>query len=142
VDASQFFTSTERSTFTYTKPLVCAPGAVPVELSRLDVKNWTHTPARLSRSLAEAVRFVAADVDAIIVMDQSARPTPARSPPPFAARSAELGAENPQADCRGQSAARCADFTNVIWKMNAAELSALGGGDVAPSPRGMDAPFL
>ena len=48
VDVSHFVTTTERRTFTYTKPLICAPGAAPVELSRLDVKNWTPTPAVLS----------------------------------------------------------------------------------------------
>ena len=130
VDASQFFTSTDRSTFTYTKPLICAPDAVPVELSRLDVKNWTHTPASLSRSLAEAVRFVAPDVDAIIVMDQVSEADTGAITPAVRRALAELGAEKPVRPIVADSRRSLREFTNVIWKMNAAELSALGGGDV------------
>jgi rfaE bifunctional protein kinase chain/domain len=131
VDASQFITSTERRTFTYTKPLICAPDAAPVELSRLDVKNWTHTPARLSRSLAEAVRFVAPEVDAIIVMDQVSEADTGAITPAVRRALAELGDENPARPIVADSRRSLRDFTNVIWKMNAAELSALGGGDVS-----------
>ena len=43
---------------------------LPRELSRLDIKNWTPTPAALGARLAENVRALAAEVDAIVVMDQ------------------------------------------------------------------------
>lgn len=129
VDASQFFTTTERRTFTYTKPLICAPDTVPVELSRLDVKNWTHTPASLSRILAEAVRFVAPDVDAIIAMDQVSDADTGAITPAVRRALAELGAENPPRPIVADSRCSLRGFSNVIWKMNAAELAALGGGD-------------
>src|ERR1051326_2862323 len=46
-DISHFVTSSERRTFTYTKPLVFTPGKPPQELNRLDIKNWTPTPENL-----------------------------------------------------------------------------------------------
>jgi rfaE bifunctional protein kinase chain/domain len=130
VDASQFFTTTERRTFTYTKPLVCAPEAVPVELSRLDVKNWTHTPSRLSRTLAEAVRYAAPEVDAIIVMDQVSEADTGAITPAVRRALAEIGADNSIKPIVADSRRSLRDFANVIWKMNAAELATLGGGDV------------
>src|SRR5688572_18219069 len=36
--------SSQRRTFTYSKPLLVHKGKVPVELNRLDIKNWTDTP--------------------------------------------------------------------------------------------------
>ncbi len=65
-----FLQTALRRTFTYCKPLVLAEGKPPVELSRLDTKNWTPTPAVLRRQLAAAVRALAGRVDAIILMDQ------------------------------------------------------------------------
>ena len=46
VELDHFVTTPERRTFTYCKPLVVEPGREPVELSRLDSKNWTPTPSR------------------------------------------------------------------------------------------------
>src|SRR5213593_559181 len=41
-----YFLQTDlRRTFTYCKPLVLEPGKPPVELNRLDSKNWTPAPA-------------------------------------------------------------------------------------------------
>ena len=45
VELDHFVTSPERRTFTYCKPLVVEPDREPVELNRLDSKNWTPTPA-------------------------------------------------------------------------------------------------
>jgi len=47
VRLSHFVKTAQRQTFTYCKPLVMAPGNLPVELSRFDLKNWTPTPALL-----------------------------------------------------------------------------------------------
>lgn len=59
-----------RRTFCYTKPLLLHPGQPPVELSRLDFKNWDVTPEPLADQLADAVRQLARLVDAMIVLDQ------------------------------------------------------------------------
>src|SRR5512145_2281689 len=47
VKLNGFVQTPDRRTFTYCKPLVMAPGKPPVELNRLDSKNWTPTPALL-----------------------------------------------------------------------------------------------
>jgi bifunctional ADP-heptose synthase (sugar kinase/adenylyltransferase) len=65
-----FVTTLERHTFTYSKPLRIHPGAAPEELSRLDIKNWTPTPASVAQELASSVRRLAPQVDALILMDQ------------------------------------------------------------------------
>ena len=126
VDTSHFLTTTDRHTFTYTKPLICAPGAAPVELSRLDVKNWTPTPAALSEMLAEAVRTVAPDVDAFIVMDQVSEPDTGVVTAEVRAALTQLAAANPARPIVADSRRTLRDFPGVIWKMNSAELEALG----------------
>ena len=55
VDLSGILTASGRHTFTYTKPLVHRVGRPPEELSRLDLKNWTPTPAPLRAALSEAM---------------------------------------------------------------------------------------
>jgi len=69
-DISRFVTSPLRRTFTYTKPLVCEPNKAPVELNRLDIKNWSPTPESLQDEVCAAVTRVAEQVDAIILLDQ------------------------------------------------------------------------
>src|SRR5262245_15253207 len=59
-----------RRTFTYCKPLVCTLGQPPVELNRLDSKNWTPTPAPVREHVARAVRELSDQVDAMILLDQ------------------------------------------------------------------------
>ena len=70
VELDHFVTSPERRTFTYCKPLVVEPGREPVELNRLDSKNWTPTPAALVQRLAEGLREIAPAMDAMIVLEQ------------------------------------------------------------------------
>jgi rfaE bifunctional protein kinase chain/domain len=70
VRADAFLLTAERRTFTYTKPLVISPGQFPRELNRLDTKNWSPTPAGLQHRLIAALRKLAPEVDAIILLDQ------------------------------------------------------------------------
>src|SRR4051812_21681348 len=69
-DISFFQTSPQRRTFTYTKPLICEPNKAPVELNRLDIKNWTPTPPSLQDEISAAIRKIAEEVDAMILLDQ------------------------------------------------------------------------
>ena len=71
VSLNYFFPTVGRRTFTYTKPLVIRLGKTPKELNRLDLKNWTPTPATIGRNLARAIYQVASSVDAIIILDQT-----------------------------------------------------------------------
>ena len=70
VQTSHFLRTPERRTFTYCKPLVLEPGRAPRELSRLDSKNWSPTPAPVRRALNDAFEMVAARAHALILMDQ------------------------------------------------------------------------
>src|SRR6266404_6981925 len=49
----------QRRTFTYCKPLVLTPNQPPVELNRLDFKNWTPTPASLQIEVRERLESAA-----------------------------------------------------------------------------------
>lgn len=70
VSLEHFLQTPARRTFTYCKPLVCAPGAVPRELNRLDSKNWTPTPASVRQALTDSFERAAERAHAVIVMDQ------------------------------------------------------------------------
>ena len=70
VDLTHFLVSANRSTFTYTKPLLMNKGCPPRELSRLDTKNWTPTPAALSKQISDSLVAMMETCDAVILMDQ------------------------------------------------------------------------
>ena len=70
VKLSHFVHTRHRHTFTYCKPLIIEANKPPVELNRLDLKNWTPTSAWLQGLLIKQLQEVAAAVDAIIVLDQ------------------------------------------------------------------------
>jgi rfaE bifunctional protein kinase chain/domain len=122
-----FLRTPRRSTFTYAKPLVRRAYTPPVELNRLDIKNWSPTPPDVEADLCRAIESIADSVDAWILLDQTdlvdtgvltrrvrqmlgdmARGTPDK---PFLA------------DCRrGLSG-----WPPFDWKMNMAELARLTG---------------
>lgn len=70
VEMDHVLESSERHTFTYSKPLLMHKNRAPEELSRLDTKNWTPTPESLQQHIAEAIRQLASEVDAMILLDQ------------------------------------------------------------------------
>ncbi len=70
VNGAHFFLGRDRHTFTYCKPLVITPGQPPVELNRLDLKNWTRTPAALQGKFIGAMEELRSEVDAFIFLDQ------------------------------------------------------------------------
>jgi rfaE bifunctional protein kinase chain/domain len=71
VHLEHFFATDARRTFTYCKPLIIQPGRPLQELSRLDSKNWTATPALLQGRLIDSVSNIAAEeVNAMILLDQ------------------------------------------------------------------------
>lgn len=70
VRLDHFLQTNLRRTFTYAKPLLIEPGRPPVELNRLDFKNWSPTPAPVLERLRESIATLASRVDAVIVLDQ------------------------------------------------------------------------
>lgn len=113
-----------RRTFTYCKPLLVRAGAAPVELNRLDSKNWTPTPPALCHALAEAVRALQGKVDLVVVMDQvDVHGTGVVSQPVLEAL-AELALTIPVlADSRNGFAA----YPPLVFKMNRMEFVVMAG---------------
>jgi len=60
-----------RRTFTYCKPLLVRAGQPPVELNRLDSKNWAPTPAAVEEALVRSLLEACRHVDALIVLEQA-----------------------------------------------------------------------
>lgn len=124
VNAEHFLQTPQRRTFTYGKPLILEPGLPPRELSRLDAKNWTPTPPEVTAILRRSVALLRPQVDAVILMDQVDAPETGVVTSGLLAEFGEGASGQPViADSRRG----LRDFPPVIFKMNAAELSALTG---------------
>jgi rfaE bifunctional protein kinase chain/domain len=119
-----------RRTFTYTKPLIMEAGKAPRELSRLDLKNWTPTPPDLEHKLIGAIRAVAADVDAFIVMDQVDVPETGVVTAAVREALAKIAEARPTLAILADSRRGLRDWPPFIFKMNHHELGALLGRDL------------
>ncbi|AMV38659.1 bifunctional heptose 7-phosphate kinase/heptose 1-phosphate adenyltransferase [Planctomyces sp. SH-PL62] len=125
VSTEHLLTAHDRRTFTYCKPLVVRPGAIPVELNRLDSKNWTPTPKLLELRLVESLRAVAARCHAIVVLEQvDAAETGVVTRGLLEAIDA-LTDEHPRLLFLADSRRGLRDWPGVGLKMNAAELAAM-----------------
>lgn len=127
VKMDAFCLTAERRTFTYTKPLLVSPVKPPRELSRLDFKNWTPTPPRLQRRLAESLRSVAQEVDAIIVLDQVDCPETGVVTKRLLETIRTIQKERPGLLILADSRQGLQGYPPVALKMNRAELSRLAG---------------
>lgn len=122
-----FFETPHRRTFTYTKPLVHEPGAPPRELSRLDLKNWTPTPAEVSRKIVGALEAIADEVDAIMVMDQVDLEGTGVVTTEVREALAALAKARPRLPILADSRRSLRDWPSLIFKMNRQELGSLLG---------------
>ncbi len=126
VQLDHFLTTPLRRTFTYCKPLVLDPGQPPRELNRLDSKNWTPTPPPIVQHIVQALGTLRGEVDAVIVMDQvDVAETGVVSSGVLPA----LTGFPPTVPVLADSRRGLRDYPPVIFKMNAAELRALIGGE-------------
>ncbi len=122
-----FIQTPDRRTFTYCKPLVMAPGKPPQELNRLDSKNWTPTPALLEAQLINNLVSLSATADAVVLMDQVDVPETGVVTRRLLDTVKALALNQPELPVLADSRRSLRDFPPVIFKMNAAELSALSG---------------
>ncbi|MBI2926313.1 MAG: carbohydrate kinase [Verrucomicrobia bacterium] len=127
VRMSHFVQTDLRRTFTYTKPLVHEPGKAPVELNRLDIKNWTPTPAAVQARLAGPLVELAGKVDALILMDQVDLPETGAVTTRLLEAILEVARAHPELPILADSRRGLKGYPSVIFKMNAAELAALAG---------------
>lgn len=127
VRLEHFQITAERRTFTYCKPLVLAPGKPPAELNRLDSKNWTPTPASIQEQFIRSVGKLAAEVDALIFLDQVDVPETGVITTKLLESVASISRERPRLLMMADSRRGLRDFPNVTFKMNSAELGVLAG---------------
>jgi rfaE bifunctional protein kinase chain/domain len=127
VETGSFIQTPLRRTFTYTKPLVVEQGKAPMELSRLDIKNWTPTPVEVEHRIREAFLRLAAEVDAIILMDQVDIPETGVVTRSLLAAIDEYVASHSGPLIIADSRRGLKGYPKVTFKMNAAELAALTG---------------
>ena len=127
VRLSHLVRTTHRRTFTYCKPLIIEANKAPVELNRLDLKNWTPTPAQVQGLLINQLQEVAASVDAIIVLDQVDIPETGAVTRKVLAALKSLIEAKPGLLVLADSRRGLRGFPPVVFKMNAAELAALTG---------------
>jgi rfaE bifunctional protein kinase chain/domain len=116
-----------RRTFTYCKPLVIEPGQPPVELNRLDSKNWTPTPASVEEAINLAIKKLAARVDGIILLDQVDVSNTGVVTENVLNTVDAISRANPKLLIIADSRRGLRDFPPVTYKMNRAELARLSG---------------
>jgi rfaE bifunctional protein kinase chain/domain len=116
-----------RRTFTYCKPLILKPGGGPVEMSRLDSKNWTPTPGKVQDLLIGQMCEAIHSMDAVIVLDQVDQPGTGVITQGLLEKLSSLMKEKPELTILADSRRGLSGYPPVIFKMNASELSALTG---------------
>jgi bifunctional ADP-heptose synthase (sugar kinase/adenylyltransferase) len=136
VDGRFFIQTAQRRTFTYCKPIVVERGKTPVELNRLDSKNWTPTPAALEQKLAGAVAAVAGEVDAIVVLNQVDVAETGVVGAAVLSAIARVAEAQPALPILADSRGGLRNFPAVMLKMNRAELAAFVGQTTLPEVPG------
>lgn len=136
VELTGFQTSVERRTFTYCKPLVVAAGRDPVELNRLDSKNWTPTSRNVEDRLIASVASLRDSVDAVILLDQVDVPETGVVTKRVREAVAETFAVRPEVIVLADSRRGLGDFPKFGFKMNAAELVRIGSASQATDSNG------
>ena len=127
VSLDNFLRTPDRRTFTYTKPLIHQPAKAPVELSRLDIKNWAPTPADVEGELCSALQDLAPQFDALIAMDQAGVPGCGVITPAVLKTVRELSVAYPKLVILADSRHGLGSFPPLVFKMNAAEFAVLTG---------------
>jgi rfaE bifunctional protein kinase chain/domain len=128
VRIDKFLSTPLRRTFTYCKPLLVEPGSPPRELNRLDSKNWTPTPPDVEQWFVAALRELAAEIDALVIMDQVDAAETGVATRRVLEAVAQLTAEHPQLRILADSRRSLRGYPQVSLKMNRAELGVLLGG--------------
>lgn len=116
VRTDALFSSPEFRTFTYCKPMLSPKDGPPVELNRLDSKNWSPMPGFAEDDLVRAIGRL--DVDAVVVMDQVDGEQHGVVTPRVREAARRIGKLALADSRRGLR-----DFPPMLFKMNAAELS-------------------
>jgi bifunctional ADP-heptose synthase (sugar kinase/adenylyltransferase) len=130
VDLEHVFTWEARRTPTYTKPMLFRPGEPGRELNRLDIQNRTPLPGAAEERVGEALEWVFARVDALVVLDQVRDADCGVVTEGVRDRLAQLAGRHPDAFVLADSRERVGRFRGVCLKPNERECvgSVLGPG--------------
>ena len=127
VHTDHFICSNLRDTFTYSKPLLCELNKPPVELNRLDQKNWTPTPEEISNQVCEGIEKLIHEVDACIIMDQVDIEETGVITSQVLQRLGQIQQEHPEKLIIADSRRGLSDYPSLTYKMNANELATWKG---------------
>jgi rfaE bifunctional protein kinase chain/domain len=127
VHMRHFIITELRKTFTYCKPLIVSNREAPIELNRLDFKNWTPTPDSVQGLLAAEIEQAAQNVDAMILLDQVDVAGTGVITKRVLQQIRTLHQAAPGLPIVCDSRRGLAEFPPVIFKMNARELAAMTG---------------
>jgi rfaE bifunctional protein kinase chain/domain len=133
VQLDHFLQSPARLTFSYTKPLIQAPGRPPQELSRLDIKNWSPTPPIIESTLIASLQALAPQLDALVVMDQAAAPGTGIISRGVLATLGAIARAQPNLVIVADSRHGLTQYPPLIFKMNASEFALLTGRSDSPT---------
>jgi rfaE bifunctional protein kinase chain/domain len=99
----------------------------PVELNRLDIKNWSLTPEPLQDQVCAALRKISSEVDAIILLDQVDVPETGVITRRVLATVREVTAAHSNLLIIADSRRGLRNYPQVCLKMNRAEFAAMTG---------------
>ena len=128
-----FFQTPLRRTFTYTKPLLIEANKPPVELNRLDFKNWSPSPESVQDRSVNSLLQLADKIDAIVLLDQVSIPETGVVTAKVLAAIDGIIKLRPDLLIIGDSRRSLKNYPPISFKMNNAELSALTGANVGLS---------
>lgn len=133
VRLDHFIRTDHRRTFTYCKPLLMKPGRPPVELNRLDSKNWEPTPAVVEGQIMDGLRAVLPEMNGLVILDQVDVPNTGVVTARVLQEVERLREKHPRPPILADSRRGLREFPPLGFKMNLAELNAMTGEERALS---------
>ncbi len=127
VDLSLFLKTDLRRTFTYCKPLLIKKGSPPVELNRLDFKNWSSTPPEVESKIIDFISDVYKNCDAVVVLEQVDIANTGVVTDKVIKRIGEISSKRNSIPTIADSRRGLRDYPPLIFKMNLNELSKIVG---------------
>ena len=128
-----FLRTSARRTFTYCKPLIVSPGKAPVELNRLDSKNWSPTPDAVQQELVTQMLEAAKAIDGVVLLDQVDIPETGVVTSKLLAQLHDVLRTRVSLPVIADSRRGLRGYPPVIFKMNTSELAVLVGTQRQPS---------
>jgi len=123
VDLNLFLKTDLRKTFTYCKPLLIKKGSPPVELNRLDFKNWSPTPPEVESKIIDFISDVYEICDATVVLEQVDTANTGVITDSVIKRIGEIYSKRNSIPTIADSRRGLRDYPPLIFKMNLNELS-------------------